>query len=228
MISRFFRIASLALLLTMLAGCATAIATAYHGPSKQKVRTQVMSDEVVAIARPKQSEQQVNNPNGLVMIGLNHSYHITNGSEFIEKLTNLDAAAISINNHRDIEFVLRDTKFSGVISVSYMKEHYTYEELSLLKELKFTSHIKKVGGKSYDAYSATIQVAGDIYAKYQGDEVSSLSKGRKVKFSTESYETKFNGELLFHLPFAIAFDVVTAPIQAVLLVGIVASTSPTR
>lgn len=86
MISIAYRIASLTILLTMLTGCATAIATAHHGPSKQKVRTQVMSDEVVAIARPKQSEQQVtsSNLNGLVMIGLNHSYHITSGGEIIE------------------------------------------------------------------------------------------------------------------------------------------------
>lgn len=148
--------------------------------------------------------------------------------KLLNKLTNLDATAISVNDNRDIEFVLSDTKFSGVISVSYMKDHYTHEELSLLNELKFKSHVKKVGDKTYDAYSATMRVAGDIYAKYQGDEVSSLSKGRKVKFSTETYETKFNGELLFHLPFTIAFDVVTAPIQAILLVGIVASIPPTR
>jgi hypothetical protein len=162
------------------------------------------------------------------MIGLNNSYHITHGADFIEKLTNLDATAISINDNRDIEFIMNDTQFSGVISVSYMKKHYTDEELSLLNALKFTSQVRKVENESYDAYSAKIRVAGDIYAKYQGNEASSLSKGRKVKFSTEKYKTKFNGKILLELPFAVAFDVATAPIQAILLVGIVASVSPTR
>lgn len=226
--TKLLRIASLAVLLMMVTGCATALVTGQNRPTKHKVTTHVMSDEIVAIARPKQGEQADNRPDGLVMVGSNNSYHITDGSEFIEELTKLDAAAISINNNQDIEFVINDTSFSGFISASYMKEHYTPEELSLLNTLKFTSQVKKIGDESYESYSVKKRVAGDIYAKYQGNEVSSLSKGRKVSFSTEKYETKFNGNLLLELPFALAFDVVTAPIQATLLLGVVASVPPKR
>lgn len=229
MFTKFIRIISVAVLLSILAGCATSLAIGNNNrsSSKNKIKTYLMSDEIVAIAHPKQREPQDNNqPNGLVMIGLSNSYHITHGAEFIEKLIALDATAISINENQDIEFDVIGTRFSGVISVDYMKEHYTFQELSSLNALGFSSHTKKIGDKFYDAYSVKISLAGNIYSKYQGSEVSLLTKGRKVKFSTVRYEKAFNGKLLFDLPFSIAFDVVTAPIQAILLVGVVASAKP--
>lgn len=160
------------------------------------------------------------------MIGLNNSYHITYGAEFIEKLIALDATAISINENQDIDFDIVGTRFSGVVSIDYIKQQYTFGELASLNALGFSSHTKKIGDKFYDAYSVKVNLAGNIYSKYQGSEVSLLTKGRKVKFSTVKYENAFNGNLLFDLPFAVAFDVATAPIQAILLIGAVAATNP--
>lgn len=130
MFTKFTRIISVAILLSMLTGCATALAVGNNNRSlsKHKVTTYLMSDEIVAIAHPKQGAQQDanNHLNGLVMIGLNNSYHITHGVEFIEKLTTLDPAAIFINDNQDIEFDINGTRFSGLISFVYVKEHYTF------------------------------------------------------------------------------------------------------
>jgi hypothetical protein len=213
--------------LLTLNGCMTAIVSSTPVSSSKHVRTYILEDEVIAVATAKEATGE-GNSGDIVLVGKSNSYHLVRGNEEIKTLMELDASAIKINNEQPIELKLSDDKFDGYIQVTYTKSDYSNEEVS---KLTLDGFRKLVGAKnSSPYYSKSVLIIGTVYAKYDSVPPSAISKSRKIKFYTEKFEKTVNTDKAIkkamELPIAIIFDVITAPIQAILLVGAVASTAP--
>jgi len=223
------KLAILAAATFILNGCATAIVSSMPVSSSKHVRTYVLEDEVIAVAVVKESTEE-GNKGDIVLVGKGNSYHLVRGNEEIKTLMELDASAIKINNEQPIELKLNDDKLDGYIQVTYTKNDYSNEEVSKLTLDGFRK--SAITRDSTPSYSKSVLIIGTVYAKYDGVPPSAISKGRKIKFYTEKFETTVSTDKAIKkamdLPIAIMFDVITAPIQAILLVGAVASTAPKK
>lgn len=223
------KLAILAAAIFILNGCATAIISSMPVSSSKHVRTYVLEDEVIAVAVVKESTEE-GNKGDIVLVGKSNSYHLVRGNEEIKTLMELDASAIKINNEQPIELKLNDDKFDGYIKVTYTKSDYSNEEVSKLTLDGFRKSAITRGSTPF--YSKSVLIIGNVYAKYDGVPSSAISKGRKIKFYTEKFETTVSTDKAIKkamdLPIAIMFDVITAPIQAILLVGAVASIAPKK
>ncbi|MFZ3087058.1 MAG: hypothetical protein WA123_03240 [Methylotenera sp.] len=213
--------------MTLLSGCATTLlASGGQGVTNTTtVSTLVMEDEIVATGHPKPDHENQVEINSVVLIGNKNTYHITKGTKEIDFLTKLDPHKIHINNDKPISLVISGNKFHGVIKVEYLGDGYSPDELNTLKSAYFMTHTRNKGwiGLTRETYyTKEFFLQGEIYEKLEiNDSVSKLSKGRLIRFVTIRSESHVDPgkalDMLFALPFAVAFDVVTAPAQIIFL-----------
>ncbi|NOU40476.1 MAG: hypothetical protein HOO85_04315 [Methylotenera sp.] len=204
-----------------MSSCATAMLSTAEVSHTTSSKTLVMEDTIIATAKPVTNAEVAVSKNSIVLIGLNNTYHINEGSESISKLLTLDPKYMSLHHDNPIEFNIYGSKFNGIVDVQYTKDNYLLEELMLLNQLNFKSHTRPEKGKG-EYFETSFRVKGNIYAKTNVNEAvaKNFSAGRKIKFVTTEYKRSVDAgrmaDKLIALPFAIAFDVVTAPVQLIL------------
>ncbi|MDO9150838.1 MAG: hypothetical protein Q7U33_05610 [Methylotenera sp.] len=128
---------------------------------------------------------------------------------------------MSFHHDNPIEFNIYGSKFNGIVDVQYTKDNYLLEELIVLNKLNFKSRTRPEKCKG-EYFEMSFRIEGNVYAKTNVNEAiaKNFSAGRKIKFVTTEYKRSINAgkmaDKLIALPFAIAFDVATAPVQLIL------------
>ncbi|GAA0309124.1 hypothetical protein [Psychrobacter aestuarii] len=216
-----------AALATMLvsSGCATS-SVLNKGASYTDTQKVVLStDQIVAFGKP--AEMLPRTPNAsMVIIGEKKSYVLTEGgTEMINLLSNLDPRYITVKNAMEFEVPNNDGYFEGDMRLSYAK---LKEEFSKRDYQYFLQNDGKDCTTDSDnrinaqRFCFDVPVRGAIYPAVSNLNViranyRPLSKPYTVSFYTNKQDVRNNSKTtadkLILLPFALAFDVVTLPLQ---------------
>jgi uncharacterized protein YceK len=216
----FIKLVILITAILTLSGCATAL-LGLAPPIKdyQQVKTLVMEDEIVAIASANETTDK-STAGDMVLIGKNHAYHITQGNEHINMMMQLDPQALAINNNNPIEFTIKDSKFSGQVQITYRKSEYSEAERKMLARNRFAWDSTDTVEHPYGYFHAYVTMAGTVYSKLESNDFTPFSKGRQVKFFNLEIKKAVNVknaiDLVVALPFTVAFDVITLPLQVIM------------
>ena len=231
-------IKKLALPLSMLSialstGCATTSLLEKDGyktsTSKRTVKVPLINDTVIAFAKPATSVSGLPEQ-AIVIAGQQNSYILTQGGlNFVQVIAKLDPKHIKINQKLEFLSAKNDGHFTGNVKLEYVK---LKSELSN-PELNF---FIEQGAKECSEYSDNkmnaqrfcfnFNLAGVVYPAANNigtlkSNLTQFSKPYQVSIYTEKsedYKTTSHGtnplEKLVLLPFAVAIDVVTLPLQA--------------
>lgn len=210
-----------------LSGCATIMVGAME-PDKTPVKQLLIEDKVVAFARPAENAQVAGN---VVIVGENYSYVLTDGGQKLTQLiTTLSPSHFNVTN--DLHFDMVDkSKFKGTVWLAYKlsKTMSEKEQLDILTQNKAKpcpkefAVLEQANVVQATRYCLSVYIEGDIHPKIKNfDAISaqtnSLTRPYKVKIhQTTSYRrSKADiAQRILILPLAIAFDVVTLPVQVV-------------
>lgn len=207
----------------LLQGCATALLATAPTTSTTMHETIVDQDVIRTIGFPTRNGERVD---GLVLIGDKFSYFLKEGSEKIELMAQkLDPERINMAN--SITLALNETNFSGRLDFVYKSEkgEFTLTEQEILPKLCRRAAVPDgvLGLEKRLYYRCWVYVAGSIHSRdgLLAENISSLNKGRIVRFATYKSETGVSSkrilDKLFALPVTVAFDVITLPIQLIIL-----------
>ncbi len=210
-----------------LTSCATNSLLDDAGSRTYTQKKKLFDDQVVAFAKPAQAMPNIP-ANSVVIVGNKHSYIMYKGSEqFLNLMTKLDRR--NFNVERKLKFVSdnNDGKFEGTINLSYvkLKTDLTDDDMRFFLQ-NGGSDCTKDGDKRMKAQRVcfAIDIEGGVYPRVNNYEAirsgyNLLSKAYTVSMytqvtKTENYNDKNIAEKIVLLPFALAFDVITLPLQA--------------
>lgn len=208
----------------ILSACATS--TLLKKGKNERTRTEkvvLVEDNVVAFGKLAQQNSQLP-ADSLVIAGSKNSYVLTQGgARFVAVIGQLDPKYIQLTRELNFYSAKNDGQFSGVLPLSYVK----LQENVSKKDLEFfiengaeectTSSDKRMNAQRF---CFNIKLSGVVYPVVNNlSSLKPLSKSYPVSIYTqteEHYTTYKNSgaEKLVLFPFAVAFDVVTLPFQA--------------
>lgn len=220
------------LLMACLSGCATHElmnqGQRTHNVTKTEKHT-LVNDRVLAFAKPVMPIANVP-ANSIVIVGEQNSYVLTAGAdEFVTLIGRLDAKYIRLTKSLDFYSEKNDGQFSGELAFKYRKltEDVSKEERQFLLQNNVTD-CTSYEDKNLKAsgFCFSIPLKGVVFPAV--NNASGLKKFSKpypmtiyTTTSTTSVEHHQSGtgksvaKKLILLPFAVAFDVVTLPFQAI-------------
>ena len=210
------------------AGCATSSLLEGNKYVSTKTTKPVLSeDQIVAFGRPAQTLPKMPNAT-MVIVGEKNSYVLSQGgTEMVSLLSNLTPKNIQVNNDMSFYVPNNDGYFQGEMKLSYVK---------LKDEFKRSDYQFFLQNDGRDCTSASDQrinaqrfcfsvpVKGAIYPQVSNLSViqsnyRALSKPYTVSFYTQTEQEQATrsgsntAQKLVLLPFALAFDVITFPLQ---------------
>ena len=206
-------------------GCATSSVLNDSSSYTSTEKVVLSTDQIVAFGKPAEALPRTPNAS-MVIIGEKRSYVLTEGgNEMINLLSNLNASNIRVNNAMEFEVPNNDGRFEGVMRFSYAKlkddfskKDYQYFLQNEGEDCTSTSDMRIDAQR----FCFAVPVRGAIYPAVSNLQViranyRPLSKPYTVSFYTNKEETSTRGkgtaDKLILLPFALAFDVVTLPLQ---------------
>ncbi|AOA59004.1 YidX family protein [Acinetobacter larvae] len=211
-----------------LTGCATStlIKSDSGAPTTRMMDIELIQDQVVAFGKPAQ--QLTGLPaQSVVIAGQKQSYILTKGGqELLSLLSILDPKYVSLK--RELRFFApqNDGQFSGSLKLSYvrLKQDLRKQDLDL-----FLQHNAEECSSSRDRdmdaqrFCFNIDLNGVVYPVVNNlAQLKPLSKPYQVSIYTRqnvtiqsNQELKQGARKLVLFPFAVAFDVVTLPFQAI-------------
>lgn len=217
---------ALALSATLLSGCATtALMEKDSGGTYTTQTKQTLSNDVV-VAFGKPSLQLPNLPSdAVVIVGQRNNYVlIEGGARFTNLLTNLDARNISLTKGLDFYSAKNDGSFTGNLAFKYtkLKSEVTNEELGFFLQNGVAECSTQSDTRlNAQSFCFDIPLKGLVYpAASNQANLRALSKAYPVTIYTTQEVTSYRqgesnpAEKLVLFPFAVAFDVVTLPFQA--------------
>lgn len=217
--------ALIALGLTLLTGCAT---TSLMNDSKQNItKVELVADKVVAFARPASTANLPND--SVVIVGQTNSYVLTEGgTQLVALLSTLEPKNITVNNQLAFYSANNDGRFAGKIELSYarLKQDLQYQDLQFLLQNK-ASECSNASDTRMNAQRFCFQIAvqGEVYPQVSNFDLlrskfTPLTRPYSVSIYTQA-SSRADGKAgalaagkLLLLPLAVAFDVVTLPVQA--------------
>ncbi len=213
-----------------MTGCATS--SLLDSPSaKQTTRTTtakttLLEDKVVAFGRPAATAGV--SGSSVVIVGEKNSYVLEDGGvQLVTLLSNLDPKHITVGNQLEFYSANNDGKFTGAMKLSYakLKDDIKRNDLQFFlqndaKECT-TASDEKIGAQRF---CFEINIKGAVYPQVSNydlvrSQFSPLTRPYSVSIYTNQTTTETSGsgtssaEKLVLLPFALAFDVVTMPLQ---------------
>ena len=210
-------------------GCATSeLLDNNNRVSTQTVRATLSQDQIVAFGRPASTLPNMPTAS-MVIVGEKNSYVLTQGgSEMVNLLTNLTAKNIKVENDMSFDVPNNDGYFQGRMKLSYakLKDEFARSDYQFFLQN---------GGQDCTSASDTrigaqrfcfdVPVKGAIYPQVSNlsmiqAQYRALSKPYTVTFYGQTQQTQMTSgggantaQKLVLLPFALAFDVITFPIQ---------------
>ncbi|OEH68611.1 MAG: hypothetical protein BAX61_05635 [Psychrobacter sp. B29-1] len=219
--------ASLAALLAS-SGCATSSLLEDNNRVSTTTTKSVLSeDQIVAFGRPAQALPKTPNAT-MVIVGEKNSYVLTQGgTEMVNLLTNLTPKNIQVDNDMSFHVPDNDGYFQGEMKLSYakLKDEFGRSDYQFFLQ----NNGKECTSASDQRINAqrfcfSVPVKGAIYPQVSNlgliqSNYRALTKPYTVSFYTQTQQDIVtrsgpNGaQKLVLLPFALAFDVVTFPLQ---------------
>ncbi|MDO5650676.1 MAG: hypothetical protein Q4G13_00880 [Moraxella sp.] len=211
-----------------LTGCATSsvLDSGGYRTETKTVRTTLINDRVVAFGSPSQSAGL--SQSSVVIVGEKNSYVLTDGGQkLVNLLTNLDAKNIQVGSNLDFYSASNDGKFGGVMKLSYtkLKDEFKRSDVQFfIQNGAIECTTDSDTRMNAQRYCFDINLKGAVYPQVSNyDLVRSqfrpLSRPYSVSIYTNDTQNtrhatgRSSAEKLVLLPFALAFDVVTLPIQ---------------
>lgn len=207
-------------------GCATkTLLEKDDGIRIQTVQKTLIEDYVIAFGKP--SQPLANLPqDSIVIVGQQYSYVLTHGgNRFAKVISALDPKNIQIKRSLDFSSPKNDGKFVGTVELSYVK---LAEDVSKADREFFIENGAEECTSSSDKrmeaqrFCFDIKLAGVVYpAATNRDSFKALSKPYRISIYTQQQEKDYSevgsnaANKLMLFPFAVAFDVVTLPFQAI-------------
>lgn len=216
-------------MLLLSSGCATT--ELMESKSSQSSRTSskqvLVDDQLVAFGRPAQALPNMP-ASSVVIVGEKNSYVLTQGGpEMVNILTNLTPKNIQVDSDMTFYSPRNDGYFQGEMKMSYakLKDEFKRSDYQFFlqnggKECTDASD-QRIGAQRF---CFTVPIKGAVYPAVSNlsliqSKYSALSKPYPVTIYTQSQTAVRSGnnaaEKLVLLPFALAFDVVTFPIQLI-------------
>lgn len=214
--------------LLVSSGCATSsLLESNNRVSTKTVKTTLSEDQIIAFGRPAQALPKVPNAT-MVIVGEKNSYVLTQGgTEMVSLLSNLTPKNIQVSNDMSFYVPNNDGYFQGEMKLSYVK---------LKDEFKRSDYQFFLQNNGRDCTSASderinaqrfcfsVPVKGAIYPQVNNlsliqSNYRALTKPYTVSFYTQTEQDQVNrsgantAQKLVLLPFALAFDVITFPLQ---------------
>ena len=218
------------MLASMLAmsGCATSSLLESNNHVSTKMEKAVLSeDQIVAFGRPAQVLPKTPNAT-MVIVGEKHSYVLTQGgTEMVTLLSNLTPKNIHVDNDMNFYVPNNDGYFQGEMRLSYakLKDEFGRTDYQFFlqnngRECTSASD-QRIGAQRF---CFNVPVKGAIYPQVSNlsliqSNYRALTKPYTVSFYTQTQQKNTNrhgpnsAQKLVMLPFALAFDVVTFPLQ---------------
>lgn len=218
-------------MLTLLAstGCATSSLLDSGGSqvSSQSVKSVLSQDQIIAFGRPATALPKMPMAT-MVIVGEKNSYVLSQGgTEMVNLLTNLTPKNIKVENDMNFQVPNNDGYFQGQMKLSYAKLKDEFDRAD------YQFFLQNGGQECTSASDArinaqrfcfTVPVKGAIYPQVSNmsmiqSQYRALSKPYTVTFTTQTTQNQMHrsgpnsAQKLVLLPFALAFDVVTFPIQ---------------
>ncbi len=218
-------IATMTVLALGLSGCATSsLLDAPKATTGTKtVKSTLIEDKVVAFGRPAPSANVAQN--SVVIVGETHSYVLNDGgTQLVNLITSLNPKNFQVNNALEF-YSANDGKFSGKMALSYvaLKDDISKADLQTLVQNSATECSNQSDVRmNAQRFCFDIAINGVIYPKVSNydlvrSQFSPLTRPYSVTIYTtnteQTYQGRSSAEKLVLLPFALAFDVVTLPVQ---------------
>lgn len=217
---------SLLILPSLLTGCFTRELLSESSTVKVNYSKNVplFDDEVIAFGKPTQNTQHINT-NHLVIVGQKNSYVLTQGGDkFYQLLTENSLDAKHFQIIKELTFVSKnnDGTFNGTLPLSYVKlvEDIRKEDRAFFIQNGATecssSSDLRLGSQRF---CFNIPLAGMIYPTVNNlEQLSRFKKPYTISIQTtqliSDQKNKDNPmRKLVLFPFAVAFDIMTLPIQ---------------
>jgi len=209
-------------------GCATSSLLDDSGHVTTNTTKQILSeDQIVAFGRPAQALPKMPNAS-MVIVGEKNSYVLTRGgTEMVNLLSNLSQKNIQVDNDMSFHVPSNNGYFQGKMKLSYakLKDEFGRSDYQFFLQ----NNGKECTSESDQRINAqrfcfSVPVKGAIYPQVSNlgliqSSYRALTKPYTVSFYTETQQDVVtssgpNGaQKLVLLPFALAFDVVTFPLQ---------------
>lgn len=162
----------------------------------------------------------------IVIVGQQYNYVLTHGgAKFAKVISAFDPKNIQVTRSLDFYSAKNDGNFSGSLDLSYIK---LAEDVSKADREFFIENGAKECTNSSDQrlkaqrFCFDIKLAGVVYpAASNRDSFKALSKPYRISIYTQTQEKDYSqassnaANKLMLFPFAVAFDVVTLPFQAI-------------
>lgn len=184
-------------------------------------------DQVIAFGRPAQALPKTPNAT-MVIVGEKNSYVLTQGGiEMINLLSNLTQKNIHVDNDMSFYAPNNDGHFQGEMRLSYAKLKDEFQRSDYQFFLQNNGRdCTTTSDQRIDAqrFCFSVPVKGAIYPQVSNlrliqSNYRSLTKPYTVSFYAQTEHEQVNrrgpnsAQKLVLLPFALAFDVVTFPLQ---------------
>ena len=224
---------------TLIAGAALSALLASSGcatnellESNSRVTTNTVNsvlsqDQIIAFGRPAQALPRTPNAT-MVIVGEKNSYVLTQGgTEMISLLTKLDPKNINVENAMSFTVPNNDGYFGGRMKLYYakIKDEFARSDYQFFlqnggQDCTSASDLRI----NAQRFCFDVPVQGAIYPQVSNisliqSQYKALSKPYTVTFYGQTQQTQTTssgantGQKLVLLPFALAFDVVTLPLQ---------------
>ena len=223
-----FKVTALAALLAS-SGCATSslLKSSNQVVTTKPVKNILSEDQIVAFGRPAQALPKTPNAT-MVIVGEKNSYVLTQGgTEMVSLLTNLTPKNIQVDNDMSFYVPNNDGYFQGEMKLSYakLKDEFKRSDYQFFLQ----NNGKECTSASDQRINAqrfcfSVPVKGAIYPQVSNlsliqSNYRPLTKPYMVSFYTQTQQNQVtrsganSAQKLVLLPFALAFDVITFPLQ---------------
>ncbi|SJM72530.1 hypothetical protein [Psychrobacter piechaudii] len=216
-------------ILLLTSGCATTelMESKSSQNSRNSAKQVLVEDQLVAFGRPAQALPNMP-ASSVVIVGEKNSYVLSQGGpEMVNILTNLTPKNIQVDSDMNFYSPRNDGYFQGEMKMSYAKLKDEF------KRSDFQFFLQNGGKECTDAsdqrigaqrFCFTVPIKGAVYPAVSNlsliqSKYNALTKPYPVTIYTQSQSAARRGnnaaEKLVLLPFALAFDVITFPIQLI-------------
>ena len=209
----------------LMSGCATSsLLDGTRTTQTQNKRTTLIDDRVVAFGSPAANSGVASS--SVVIVGEKQSYVLTEGgTKLVNLLTKLEPKNITVDNALEFYSANNDGKFAGTMKLSYARLQDEFKRSDM--QFFIQNGAKECTSESDTRMNAQrfcfdVPLKGAVYPQVSNlDLVRSqfrpLTRPYSVSIYTNTQTTTNSGrtgaEKLVLLPFALAFDVVTLPVQ---------------
>lgn len=218
------KLAMCTLISVILTGCATSsVLNSEHHTTTSTKQISLINDDVVAFGTPADSSAVAKNT--VVIVGEKYSYVLTQGGQQATHLfTTLNPNYIQVTKPLNFYSANNDGKFTGTLELSYtrLKSYFKSTDYDFMlqnqgRECSTQSDMRM----NAQRFCFEIAIEGGVYPAVSNlsliqSKYRALSKPYQVSIytnQTTSHTQDNTVAKLVALPFAIAFDVVTLPVQ---------------